>query len=124
MRRDDFATEERTMIGIVACSKTKLRAAAPARVFYSSRLFKASRDYALVKCSSTYIASALFGLVELDDVLEPYDLTLTTMHARERELWGARVATQLARRRGDELAAGEQLCILAGAAYAAPLVEA
>jgi hypothetical protein len=110
------------VIAIVACSKTKLRFSAPARMLYTSRLFKASLDYASVIAMHVYVASALYGLVELDDVIEPYERTLATMDARERQLWGAGVATSLLH--GSELAAGDKLCILAGAAYAEPLVTA
>jgi hypothetical protein len=112
------------VIGLIACSKTKLRIAASARALYTSRLFSASLEYAMRNCEHVYVASAMYGLVELDDVLEPYDLTIATMAARERVLWGARVATELHHRHAAEFTVGEQLCILAGASYAEPIVEA
>lgn len=112
------------MIGLVACSKTKLRGAAPARELYTSRVFRASLVYAQSKCDSVYVASAKHGLVSLEEVLEPYELTLATMAAFERALWGARIATELFRRHGAEFSVGDPLLALAGASYVEPIVEA
>jgi hypothetical protein len=74
-------------IGLVACSKRKLDHPAPARELYTSPLFRAASAY----CERTYdrwlILSALYGLVEPDQVIEPYDVTLRGMTARERWVW-------------------------------------
>lgn len=81
-----------TTIGVVGCSKTKLREAAPARELYSSPLFRAARDY----CEATYdrwlILSALYGLVEPHEVIDPYDVTLLTMSPASRRMWAMGVA--------------------------------
>lgn len=84
-----------TTVGIVACSKTKLNHAAPARELYTSQLFRAARAY----CEATYdrwlILSALHGLVEPDQVIEPYDVTLARMTAADRTAWGVTVLDQV-----------------------------
>jgi hypothetical protein len=112
------------MIALVACSKSKLRAAAPASELYTSALFRLSLAYAQRTCAFVYIVSAKYGLVHPAQVIEPYDLTIVTLPARDRVLWGARVATQLHTSKGLRLAQGKALVIFAGAAYAEPIVEA
>lgn len=65
---------------VIPCSGAKLGHAAPARELYTGSMFR----YALGKTSQAaeltggrvLILSARYGLVELDTVLEPYDVTL------------------------------------------------
>lgn len=54
------------MIGLISCSAQKLDRPAPARELYCSPLFKKSIAYAEPRCSTTYVLSALHGLVALD----------------------------------------------------------
>lgn len=83
-----------TTIGIVACSKTKLAHAAPAKDLYTSQLFRATHAHCEASYDRWLILSALHGLVEPDQIIEPYDLTLTTMSAAERREWAAMVSMQ------------------------------
>jgi hypothetical protein len=41
------------------------------------------------------VLSARHGLVEPDEVLEPYDLSLADLDAGQRQQWGHRVAARL-----------------------------
>lgn len=81
-------------IGLVACSKMKLARPAPARELYTSPLFRAASIY----CEATYdrwlILSALHGLMEPDQVIEPYDVTLRGMPQARQLEWIARVVAQ------------------------------
>lgn len=104
------------MIGLVACSAGKLDRAAPARELYTSDLFRKSLAFARSCCSATYVVSALYGLVEIEQVIEPYDKTVARMSVVERTRWAAEIAEQVIARHGRELYA-----ILAGKAYAYPL---
>jgi hypothetical protein len=54
----------------------------------SFRLAKASYD-------AVAILSAKHGLLQPDDVIAPYDLTLKTMGKRERDLWARKVTAQI-----------------------------
>lgn len=103
------------MIGLVACSKTKLERPAPARELYASPLFRLALRYAKAQCEVVYVASALHGLVELDTVIEPYDLTLTELSPKLRLAWGHRVARELVGHSDETIVA------LAGASYMQPI---
>ena len=74
----------------------KLPHKAKARFLYTSPLFKKSLSYAQsLNPDAIYILSAKYGLVELDQEIEPYDLTLNHMSADQIKTWAARVLAQL-----------------------------
>lgn len=104
------------MIGLISCSAQKLDYGAPARELYSSALFRKSLAYAEPRCSASYVLSAEHGLVELDQQLEPYNTRL----GGKREAWARGVADALVAR----ISRAETYLLLAGAAYADPLVAA
>jgi len=64
------------------------------------------------------ILSAQHGLVDPEEVLEPYDLTLRDLDAAERARWGSRVAHQLRDLCGDPI---PPVVFLAGLPYRAAL---
>ncbi len=61
------------MIGLVACSAKKHERPAPARELYCSPLFRLSIADAIRTCTAVYVMSAKHGLVELDQVIAPYN---------------------------------------------------
>jgi uncharacterized protein DUF6884 len=101
-------------IGLVSCSSEKLDHAAPARELYCSSLFRLALRYAEQTCERVYVLSGLHYLVQLDEMIAPYDFHLGKQPRARREAWGYHVAWQLAQRHPER---GE-LVILAGAAYA------
>lgn len=104
-------------IGIVACCKSKLARPAPARDLYTSHLFRGSLRHAEAACDVVFVASALHGLVVLDEVIEPYERSLADIGKRFRVGWGQRVVDDIAAR-----CPGEQTLVLyAGAMYADPI---
>lgn len=105
------------MIGVVACSKSKLCHGAPARELYTSPLFKLSLAYAEQHCDKVYVVSAFHGLVELDQELDPYDRTLSKMPQKARIAWGIRIADSLIHRHGKEFV----LVAMAGQDYCDPI---
>lgn len=111
------------MIGIVACSKTKSDHAGPALELYTSPLFRLSVRYAIQHCEHVYIVSAKHGLVDLEDVLEPYDVTVRGMAKREREMWAADVARSLFKRHATDFRE-QTLCAMAGVEYLDPIFKA
>jgi hypothetical protein len=66
------------MMVIVACGAKKLDREARARDLYVGSYFKACLAYALkiAKVKDVFIISAKYGLVGLNDVIEPYDKKL------------------------------------------------
>lgn len=91
-------------IGLVACSATKLAWAAPARDLYQGQLFRAARAFAEKHCDRWYILSAMHGVLEPAQVVEPYDLSLEEVQAEGRgkvlspaplDLWAIRCRTAL-----------------------------
>jgi len=109
-------------IVLVACAATKLAHRAAARDLYCSPLFKLSLAYARsLKPDAIFILSALHGLLELDTMVEPYNLTLKDLStARVRE-WSGRVLGQLAREAELEK---DEFIFLAGNAYRRHLTPA
>ena len=86
-------------IVLISCVSKKLTHPAKARDLYVSPLFKKNLAYVQkLKPDAIYILSARYGLVELDQRIEPYDLTLNTMTAQQVKLWADRVLSQLSER--------------------------
>lgn len=105
------------MIGFVSCSATKLPRPARAHLLYTSPMFKMSLAVALDRCEKVYILSAVHELVELDQVLKPYDRRLPSRKA-DRQVWVNRVASSIAHRHSRD----EELLFMAGADYAQDLM--
>lgn len=108
------------MIGLVACSKSKLDHAAPARELYTGTLFKYASQYAERECDRWYILSAEHGLVHPDTVIEPYDLSLYWLSSPEYIAWGENVRAQLTMVRDRSCVI--TWMVLAGAVYHDPIV--
>jgi hypothetical protein len=91
-------------VALISCTKSKTSYPAPARVLYSeSALFRKALAYAEPRADRVYVLSAKYGLVTLDQPLEPYELTLKTMGAGERKAWAARVFDQIREQLGANL---------------------
>jgi hypothetical protein len=82
-------------IGLVGCVKGKRSSSAPARDLYTSALFLGRRAFIESTCDRWFILSAKHGLVDPDDVLDPYDETLNGASEAHRRQWSARVLGQL-----------------------------
>ena len=85
-------------IGLVGCVKDKAPIARPAKELYQSLLFQGRRRYVEQSCSEWWILSALHGLVDPNDVLEPYDVTLNDASVSERRRWSDQVINQITTR--------------------------
>jgi hypothetical protein len=103
-------------VGLVSCVKSKLQHQAPARDLYTSALFRGARCSVERSCHRWFILSAEHGLVIPDEVLEPYEKTLTKASPNERRRWSRRVLDELRHALGD--LGGHTFEIHAGAAYA------
>ncbi|MRG96376.1 DUF6884 domain-containing protein [Polyangium spumosum] len=105
-------------VALVGCSARKLGRGAPAREFYTSALFRAAVTYAEAKCDAVRVVSALYGAVELDTWLDPYDRNLRSFGKRYREGWGVRTVAEVI----GGFAVPPLLVVLAGQVYADALV--
>ena len=80
---------------LVSCVKTKLQQPAKAQDLYVSDWFRKARAYVEREGGAWRILSAKYGLVDPEEVLPPYEKTLTTMRAAERRAWAAKVLEAL-----------------------------
>ena len=102
-------------IVLISCVSKKRPQRSKARELYISPLFKKNLEYALkLAPDKIYILSAKYGLVGLDDEIEPYDLTLNTMSANEIKQWAEGVLRQLSDKADLQ---NDQFIFLAGAKY-------
>lgn len=86
-------------IVLISCASEKLPHKAKAADLYISPLFEKSLQYARrLKSDHIFILSAKHGLLDLDQVIEPYDLTLNPMPVAQVKAWAIRVLGQLKQR--------------------------
>jgi len=87
-------------IALIGCTGPKTSRPTQARHLYRTALFRARLAYAEANYDAVFIVSARHGLVHPNQVIEPYDLSLTSLSARARRAWAGRVAAALKRRVG------------------------
>ena len=108
-------------IVLISCASKKIAHRSKARDLYNSSLFKKNLQYALKQGpDQIFILSAKYGLVGLDDEIEPYDLTLNTMSSSEIKQWAQGVLRQLSEKADLE---NDQFVFLAGDKYRKYLVS-
>ena len=91
----------RPRVGLVGCVKAKSTHSAPAVDLYQSALFRGRVQYVVGSCDQWFILSALHGVVEPDQILEPYDVALDDASRQQRREWSRRVLLQLLGRLGE-----------------------
>lgn len=85
----------RTIV-LLSCVSKKKNYETRAADLYDSTLFSYSLQYAnKQKPDQIFILSALYGLIELDKVIQPYNLTLNDMSAAEKKKWSQMVLGQM-----------------------------
>jgi len=101
---------------IAQCTGSKRDGKHPARYLYDeSAYFRRQRDYAEAVADEWFIQSALYGLLQPDDVVDSYD-----RHAKDvdnPEAWAAEIADDLAAAVPDSAVVE----VLGGKRYADPL---
>ena len=83
---------------LLGCVATKCANRARAKDMYCSQLWLGRRRYAESTGRPWFILSALYGLAEPDQPLDPYNLALTDLAADDRRRWGEGVVAELAAR--------------------------
>lgn len=106
---------------LLSCVSKKANEKAKAKDLYLSPLFKKSLAYAYkLKPDAIYILSAKHHLLELDSVIEPYDVTLNKMKKNDRLNWGKKVIELLEWKVDLE---SDRFIILAGNNYILPIKD-
>ena len=103
-------------VGLVGCVKSKREHPAPACELYTSPLFRGRRRSVEGSCERWFILSALHGLLNPDEIVEPYNLAMSEVPRPERREWSSKVLADLRRELGP--VDGMTIEIHAGADYA------
>lgn len=118
MEREIIKNAAPLTVTLVACVSLKLETAAPAAQLYISDWFKKACIYAENAGDRWFILSALYGLVEPEQTIEPYNFTLNGQRKAERDSWAQRIANDIRRRVPPK----SRIIILAGENYRAGLM--
>ena len=114
------ALNPRTCHALISCSKSKGGHSDLARNMYVSPLYRKSVMVAEGWGLSFSILSAKYGLLDPDEVIEPYDLTLKGASKHFKSEWARKVDAQIR----ASVDPKKQLIVLAGDDYYVPLIEA
>lgn len=84
------------IIGIVTCSKEKLTYKTEAYNLYSaSKDFTKNINYAIETYDDVYIASGKFGLLDINTILDPYDVWIGLWSKEDQNVWGIDMVKKL-----------------------------
>ncbi len=110
-------------IVLLSCTKSKTAYKAPAQELYSaSPMFQKTLEYGkTLKPDKMYILSAKHHLVNLNQELAPYDLTLKDFTKEEKEKWGEEVYKEIKQRGINP--EKNKFIFLAGSEYIKPLTK-
>lgn len=76
--------------------------------------FKTCLQYAKTFKDHIYILSAKYGILELDEIISPYDKTLNSMSKKDKSLWVDMVKSQL---KEKNISTQEEAIFLCGKNY-------
>ena len=106
---------------LLSCGKSKQSCPCKAKDMYTGALFKKSLQVATkLHPNAIYILSAKYGVLGLNEYIEPYNLTLNSLTERERESWAKKAMQQLKKRGLNEK---DLLLFFAGENYRKHLME-
>ncbi|MGH7878403.1 MAG: DUF6884 domain-containing protein [Candidatus Binataceae bacterium] len=103
----------RKAVFLVSCVSEKHARPMPARELYCSPWFQKARAFVERQAGEWLILSAKYGLVEPDQVIEPYNETLNEKTIEERREWSKKVVQELR----PHCPAGTSVAFLAGEKY-------
>lgn len=101
-------------IALIACASKKLKKKTAAKELYDSPLFKLSLNYAKKQADKIFILSAKYMLLDLEQEIEPYELTLNKIKDEEVKLWADKVLEKLKEKADLER---DEFIFLAGEKY-------
>jgi hypothetical protein len=106
-------------IVLVSCAAMKRDCACEARDLYISPLFRKMRRYAEKNAEKWFILSSKYHLVRPEDVIEPYEMTLSNTPASEAKVWANETLGMLKK----ELYPTDTVTVFAGKQYRRYLLE-
>lgn len=106
-------------VALVSCVVKKRAVPSLARDLYISPWFKKASAYADAVADIWFILSAKYGLVDINEVIAPYDLTLNKMSASERRALASGVLADLL----PIFLSGDVAIFLAGTKYREFLIQ-
>ena len=108
-------------VTLISCVSKKLNVKSKAQDLYQSPLFKKNLTYAKqINSDEIYILSAKYGLLKLNDSIEPYNQTLNKMNVSEKKKWSNEVFQKLQK---FETISNTNFILLAGENYRKYLFE-
>jgi cytoplasmic iron level regulating protein YaaA (DUF328/UPF0246 family) len=100
---------------LISCVAKKKDSRSPAKDMYVSPLFKGAYQYARkLGADRIFILSAKYGLLEENDMIEPYNETLNDKPVSEVKEWAARVLAALSKKTNLQT---DEFIFLAGERY-------
>lgn len=107
-------------VAFVSCVKTKHPVSAPAgQIFSDSALFRLSYEYAKsLRPDAIFILSTEYGLLQPQEIINPYDRSPNLMNRQEWNEWAVRVMKRLSQV-ADPV--NDKFIFVAGAKYSAAL---
>ncbi len=100
---------------LISCVSKKQTVKAKAKDIYISPLFKLNLAYAnSLNPDKIFILSAKYGLLNLEQDIEPYNLTLNNLKDKEIKIWADKVLEQLKKETDLEK---DEIIFLAGEKY-------
>ncbi len=102
-------------IALISCTKKKKDYKCKTEEMYSeSDLFKKTLQYCKQqKFDKIYILSAKYGVLKLDDKIEPYNITLNKIGKQEKIIWGIKISKWIK----DNLDIYDEIYMFAGKNY-------
>lgn len=108
-------------IVLISCCSKKLNHPAEAKNLYVSSLFKKSLAYARkINPDKIFILSAKYGLVDIEEKIDPYNVTLNKMSMGDIENWSRIVLEKL---REKFNLSNDEFIFLAGENYRKNLIS-
>jgi len=101
------------LIGLISCVSKKKPYPAKAKELYDSPLFIKAKEFAEKRLDKYYILSAKHGLLDPDQVIDPYDESLDKKDVNTRKIWAKEVFEKLVPLLGDN----DKIVLLAGKLY-------
>lgn len=109
-------------IALVTCVAPKLGIPAPAKKIYIGPIFEKIMHYAnSIDPDKIFILSGKYGLLKLDQVIEPYDVNLNLVSEEALQEWSNQVLADLAKEADLEK---DHFIFLTNVIYRKYLVEA
>lgn len=103
---------------VIGCGRHKKKSPTRAKDLYTSERFKRSKSIALNISAPFFVLSAKHGLLEPEQIVEPYDFEISTMGVQEKKLWAESVLMSISKLKVDA-----KVTVLADKDYALPLIN-